>query len=235
MTSSAHQPDIIAVMLATLDAEPGMTVCEIRTGTGYNAALLAAWLGTGNITTIEVDDQVADQARRALAITGYPVTVVIGDRAQGYPPRAPYDRIMATVAAPHVPYPWIAQTRPGGRVLTPWATRYCSAGLLSLTIGDDGTATGGLVNSAVSFMWLREQPITRVTDVREHVNGKADAVASQTDLHPYAVIGDDDASFDIGQQVAWCEAIYSPSTDNSGRYTVWFIDSASGSWASIDY
>ncbi len=142
---------------------------------------------------------------------------------------------MATVAAPRVPYPWIAQTQPGGRVLTPWATLYRSSGLLSLTVGDDGTATGGLVNNTVSFMWLREQRIARVRDVSEHVNGKAGAVVSQTDLHPYTVVGDDDASFAVGQRVALCEAIYSPATDNSGQYTVWFIDSASGSWTSIDY
>ncbi len=89
VTSSAPEPGIIARMLAALDAEPGMTVCEIGTGTGYNAALLAAWLGAANIITIEVDDQVADQARRALNTAGYPVTVVTGDGAQGYPPRAP--------------------------------------------------------------------------------------------------------------------------------------------------
>lgn len=235
VTSSAPQPGIIALMLAALDAQPGMTVCEIGTGTGYNAALLAAWLGAANITTIEVDDQVADQARRALATTGYPVLVVTGDGAQGYPPRAPYDRIIATVAAPRVPYPWIAQTRPGGRVLTPWATRYRSAGLLSLTVSDDGTATGALVNNTVSFMWLREQRIAPVRDVRQHVNSKTSAVVSHTDLHPYAVFGDDDASFAIAQRVAMCEVIYSPATDDSGQYTVWFIDPASRSWASIDY
>jgi len=233
-SSSAPQPGIIALMLTALDAQPGMTVCEIGTGTGYNAALLAARLGAASVTTIEVDDQVAEQARRALATAGYPVLVVTGDGARGYPPRAPYDRIIATVAAPRVPYPWIAQTRPGGRVLTPWATRYRSAGLLSLTVSDDGTATGALVNNTVSFMWLRDQRITPVRDVRPYVNDTTNAVVSHTDLHPYAVFGDDDASFAIAQRVPRCEAIYRPATDDSGHYTVWFIDPTSRSWASID-
>ncbi|MGH3799977.1 MAG: hypothetical protein ACRDTD_07580, partial [Pseudonocardiaceae bacterium] len=52
-TSSASQPDVVALMLNALDAEPGMRVLEIGTGTGYNAALLAHRLGTHNVTSIE--------------------------------------------------------------------------------------------------------------------------------------------------------------------------------------
>ena len=50
------------------------------------------------------------------------VTVITGDGAHGYPPRAPYDRVLATAAVQRVPYAWVAQTRPGGRVVTPWET-----------------------------------------------------------------------------------------------------------------
>jgi len=64
-TSSASQPDVVALMLATLDAEPGMRVLETDTGTGYNAALLAHRLGTHNVTSIEIDPDLADHARRA--------------------------------------------------------------------------------------------------------------------------------------------------------------------------
>ncbi len=109
VTSSAPRPDIIALMLAALDVEPGMTVCEIGTGTGYNAALLAEHLGHDKVTTIEVDPRVAAQARLALARAGYgAVRVITGDGAQGYPPRAPYDRVLATAAAPLVPFEWVA-------------------------------------------------------------------------------------------------------------------------------
>jgi protein-L-isoaspartate O-methyltransferase len=86
ITSSASQPDVVALMFDALDVQPGMRVLEIGTGTGYNAALLAHRLGSGNVTSVEIDPEVADHARRALTTTGYPVTVLTGDGAQGYPP-----------------------------------------------------------------------------------------------------------------------------------------------------
>jgi protein-L-isoaspartate O-methyltransferase len=83
-----------------------------------------------------------------LDVVGVPVTVPGGSEA------APFDRVLSTVAAPRVPYAWVAQTRPGGLVVTPWNSVYKPAGLLSLAVGADGTATGGLVNTTISFMPL---------------------------------------------------------------------------------
>ena len=84
--------------------------------------MLAHRLGADHVTSIEVDPDVAALARTALLDTGYgEVCTVTGDGALGYPPAAPYDRIMATAAAHRIPYPWVAQTRPGGRILLPWA------------------------------------------------------------------------------------------------------------------
>ncbi|HSZ29237.1 MAG TPA: methyltransferase domain-containing protein, partial [Pseudonocardiaceae bacterium] len=125
VTSSASMPGVVAEMLTALEAEPGMRVLEIGTGTGYNAALLAHRLGAGNVVSVEVDPVVADQARQALAAAGFSgVSVVTGDGAQGYGPHAPYDRVISTVAVAEVPYAWVAQTRPGGLVLTPWGSAY---------------------------------------------------------------------------------------------------------------
>ncbi len=234
-TSSASGPDIVAFMLAALDAQPGMTVCEIGTGTGYNAALLAARLGAQNITTIETDPQLAASARQALTDTGYgAVTVVTGDGAAGYSPRAPYDRVIATCAVREVPYPWIAQTRPAGQVLTPWGTVYLNGVLLSLTVGEDGTARGGIVGN-VAFMWLRDQRIPPRTSVHECVHDQDNAVVSYTEIHPYHVAGDPGACFTIGLRVPMCKKVYCPAKDGSGEYTVWFLDQVSRSWASIDY
>jgi protein-L-isoaspartate O-methyltransferase len=119
ITSSASQPNVVAGMLDALDVQPGMRVLEIGTGTGYNAALLAHRLGSAAVTSVEIDPDLAEQARRALTTSGYPLAVTTADGARGYPPHAPYDRIMATAAVHQVPYPWIAQTRPGGKILTP--------------------------------------------------------------------------------------------------------------------
>ncbi len=85
-TSSASSPVIVAVMLAALDARQGHRVWEVGTGTGYNAALLAHRLGAEQVTSIEVDPDVATRARTALSANGFgAVTVITGDGALGYP------------------------------------------------------------------------------------------------------------------------------------------------------
>jgi protein-L-isoaspartate(D-aspartate) O-methyltransferase len=235
-TSSVSRPNVVARMLAALGAEPGMTVCEIGAGFGYNAALLAARLGAPHVVAVEVDPFLAAEARRTLAGAGYgEVTVITGDGADGYPPKAPYNRVLATVAAPRVPYAWVAQTLPGGRVVTPWATPYHPAGLLSLTVGHDGRAVGRIVDETISFMWLREQRNAPAQPLRELAREEDLGTVSHTELHPAHVANDYDAPFAIGLRVPDCEYHYRPATDDSGEYTVWFTDSNSGSWASIEY
>jgi protein-L-isoaspartate(D-aspartate) O-methyltransferase len=119
-TSSASSPVIVAVMLAALDAHPGHRVLEIGTGTGYNVALLAHRLGADHIASIEIDPDVASQARRALSDTGYgEICMITADGALGNPLGAPYDRIIATAAVNNIPYPWVEQTRSGGRIRKP--------------------------------------------------------------------------------------------------------------------
>jgi protein-L-isoaspartate(D-aspartate) O-methyltransferase len=234
ISSSASQPNVVALMLAVLEVISGMTVCEIGTGTGYNAALLAHRLGADHVTTIEVDPDVAAQARTALSDTGFSsVTVVTGDGAHGYPPQAPYDRFLSTAAVQQVPYAWVGQTRPGGRVVTPWGTAYLNGALLSLTVGDDGTATGRLVDN-VAFMWLRDQRIP-LTWVRECVYDEDKALVSHTGIHPGQVTDDYHAALAIGLLVPGCEYRRCRGPDGSGEYTVWFLDPVSRSWASIDY
>ncbi|MGH3937790.1 MAG: methyltransferase domain-containing protein [Pseudonocardiaceae bacterium] len=233
ISSSASQPDVVARMLAALDVEPGMRVCEIGTGTGYNAALLAQRLGAQHLTTIEVDAAVADRARIALADAGYPdVTVITGDGAQGHPARAPYDRVLSTASVQQVPYTWVAQTQPGGLVLTPWGTGYINGALLSLTVGEDATATGHLVDK-VAFMWLRAQRIP-IPWVRNFVYDEDKALVSYTAIHP-RLITDYQASLAIGILVPDCDRRLCWAADDSGECTVWLLDHTSRSWAAVDY
>ncbi|MGH3669517.1 MAG: methyltransferase domain-containing protein, partial [Pseudonocardiaceae bacterium] len=171
-TSSASSPVIVAVMLAALDAHPGHRVLEIGTGTGYNAVLLAYRLGAEQVTSVEIDSDVVARAQRALSEAGYgEICTVTGDGALGYPQRAPYDRIIATAAVHHSPSLWVVQTRPGGRILLPWANSYTGA-LVSLTVSGDGNACGGIVGES-SFMWLRAQ--------RERRGPVADVVGADED------------------------------------------------------
>jgi protein-L-isoaspartate(D-aspartate) O-methyltransferase len=233
-TSSASMPAVVADMLAHLQVQPGMRVLEIGTGTGYNAALLACQLGAQNITTIEIDPGVAAHARQALANAGFSeVTVVTGDGAHGHPPSAPFDRVISTANVTQVPYAWVGQTRPGGRVLTPWGTPYYSGGLLCLTVAADGTACGGLV-SKTSFMALRDQRTPRVS-VHRCVHHEQDATTSRTKLHPYEVAGHYDVQIGIGIQVPHCTYLYQPPDTNSEEAILWFFDPWSSSWASLHH
>ncbi len=160
--------------------------------------------------------------------------MITGDGAGGCLEGAPFDRVLSTVAVPQVPYAWVAQTRPGGLVLTPWSSAYKAAGLLSLTVGPDGTASGGLVNTSISFMALRAQRIPRPT-VADVVRDSDTPDVTDTDLHA-SDICNDDAPFAIGLAVPGCHRKYEPPTDADGHWSVWFLDAdtrphGGGAWA----
>jgi protein-L-isoaspartate(D-aspartate) O-methyltransferase len=233
-TSSASMPAVVAEMLDQLSVEPGMRVLEIGTGTGYNAALLAHRLDAEQVTTVEIDADLADQARDALSATGFgAVTVITGDGALGHAPRAPYDRVISTANVHQVPSAWISHTRPGGRVLTPWGTPYYTGGLLSLTVAADGTTRGSLVGQTC-FMDLRNQRTPRVS-VRRCVHDEDQAVVTSTVLHPYEVAGHYDVNISIGIQVPRCKHLYQAADGDSGEAILWFLDPWSGSWASLHH
>jgi protein-L-isoaspartate(D-aspartate) O-methyltransferase len=119
--SSASQPSIVAIMLEQLEVRPGHRVLEIGAGTGYHAALLHTLAGArGQVTSIDIDPELADRAREALGATGYgDVRVVTGDGTLGYQANAPYDRIVVTAGAWDVPPAWWEQLIEGGRLVVP--------------------------------------------------------------------------------------------------------------------
>ncbi len=119
--SSSSQPTMIAIMLEQLQLAPGMNVLEIGTGTGYNAALIKHIIGDeGHLTSVEIDAEVAEMARVNLQKTAMgEVDVVIGDGAQGFGPRASYDRIIATAGIWDVPAVWVRQLKPQGILVAP--------------------------------------------------------------------------------------------------------------------
>lgn len=123
--SSASGPGIVAAMLEQLDVHPGHRVLEIGAGTGYNAALLAHLAGPrGQVTTIDLDEDIVAEARGHLGAAGYGgVTVVRGDGAAGCPGNAPYDRIVVTAGAWDLPPAWREQLAPDGRLVVPLRMR----------------------------------------------------------------------------------------------------------------
>lgn len=119
--STVSQPAAVAMMLEGFDLKPGMRVLEIGAGSGYNAALLALLAGeSGRVVTVDLEDFLVEKARRNLAAVGFPqVEVVHGDGAYGYPPGAPYERIVATVGLPDIPPAWAEQLAPEGAIVAP--------------------------------------------------------------------------------------------------------------------
>ncbi|MFJ2769430.1 methyltransferase domain-containing protein [Streptomyces sp. NPDC087300] len=150
LLSSSSQPSLMAMMLAELDVRAGDRVLEIGAGTGYNAALLAHRLGEDRVTTVDLDPEITESARRHLAAAGYRPAVVTGDGAAGCAERAPYDRIIATCTLTSVPRAWLAQCRPGARILAPLAT-----GLIALTVRDAEYAEGRFLHTPAYFVPLR--------------------------------------------------------------------------------
>jgi SAM-dependent methyltransferase len=117
----------------------------LGTGTGWNAALLAWRAGAGRVVSVEVDEGLVAAARER--VDG----VVVGDGAAGWPEGAPFDRVIATYAVNEVPWPWVAQTRPGGRIVTPWGR----LGHVALTVAEDGRSASGWMQGLATFMPAR--------------------------------------------------------------------------------
>lgn len=113
------QPYIVASMTAALEPEPGARVLEVGTGSGYQAAVLAA-CGM-EVYTMERIPELADSARRTLEAAGYGDRVGLrpGDGSRGWPEEAPFERILVTAAAPEVPPALLDQLAPGGVLVAP--------------------------------------------------------------------------------------------------------------------
>ncbi|WP_243983362.1 protein-L-isoaspartate O-methyltransferase [Streptomyces sp. NEAU-YJ-81] len=82
-------PSIVVDMLDYLMLDPGHRVLELGAGTGWNAALLTWRVGPGRVVSVEVDDELAQQAKERLDTVGIDAAVVAADGADGWPPGAP--------------------------------------------------------------------------------------------------------------------------------------------------
>jgi len=112
------QPYIVALMTDLAALQPGGRVLELGTGSGYQAAVAAA-LGT-RVYTIEIVPELGESARARLArLSVREVTVRVGDGYEGWPEHAPFDAILVTAAASHIPPPLVRQLAPGGRMVIP--------------------------------------------------------------------------------------------------------------------
>ncbi|UGY91244.1 methyltransferase, FxLD system [Streptomyces gobiensis] len=122
--SSVSGPGIIAFMLDQLRIEPGHRVLEIGSG-GYNAALLKELVGPdGDVTTIDIEQEVIDRTNKGLAAAGYQdVRALRADGEFGAKEFAPFDRIIVTVGSWDIPPSWVNQLTEGGRLVVPLRLR----------------------------------------------------------------------------------------------------------------
>lgn len=112
------QPYIVAYMTEKLDVQPGEKILEIGTGSGYQAAILAAC--GARVFSIEIVPELARHARAALDAEGFQaVQIRTGDGYRGWPEHAPFDAIIVTCAPEDVPPRLVEQLREGGRMIVP--------------------------------------------------------------------------------------------------------------------
>jgi len=112
------QPFVVARMTELLSVDSTNHLLEVGTGSGYQAAVLAEL--ARDVVTVERHGALADRASALLAELGYEnVRVIAGDASIGYPPDAPYDRILVTAASPGIAPELVRQCAPDGRIVAP--------------------------------------------------------------------------------------------------------------------
>ena len=148
------QPYIVALMTDLIEPGRDFVVLEIGTGSGYQAAILAKLVT--HVYSIEIIEALADEAAARLARLGYDnVTTKLGDGYHGWQEHAPYDAIIVTAAASHIPPPLVQQLKVGGRMIIPVGGRFMTQQLLLLErTTDDEVITRQI--AAVRFV-----PLTR--------------------------------------------------------------------------
>jgi protein-L-isoaspartate(D-aspartate) O-methyltransferase len=131
------QPYIVALMTSLVRPARDHVVLEIGTGSGYQAAVLSRLVA--RVHSIEIVEPLAREAAARLKALGYTnVAVRAGDGYRGWPEHAPFDAIVVTAAAPHVPQPLVEQLKPGGRMVIPVGSAPASQELLVLDKDNEG-------------------------------------------------------------------------------------------------
>jgi len=139
-SQTISQPYIVALMTDLLDLDKDDTVLEVGTGSGYQAAVLASLVK--QVYSMEIIEPLGTQAGSLLRRLGYAnVEVMVRDGYNGWLEHAPFDAIMVTAAASHIPPPLIRQLKPGGRMMIPVGSQFQVQQLTLINKALDGTVT----------------------------------------------------------------------------------------------
>ncbi|WP_455204256.1 protein-L-isoaspartate(D-aspartate) O-methyltransferase [Kaarinaea lacus] len=134
------QPYIVALMTDMLEINSNDKVLEIGTGSGYQAAILNQL--SKQVFTIEIVDALAKRAKDTFQrLQLDKITVRAGDGYYGWPEHAPFDAIIVTAAASHIPPPLIAQLKSGGRMIIPVGSRFFVQHLVLINKDEQGKVT----------------------------------------------------------------------------------------------
>jgi protein-L-isoaspartate(D-aspartate) O-methyltransferase len=132
------QPYIVALMTELVEPDAGDQVLEIGTGSGYQAAVLAELVD--KVYSIEIVPPLGDSASQRLLRLGYEnIETRVGDGYYGWPEAAPFDAIVVTAAASHIPPPLVQQLKPGGLMLIPVGSRFQIQQLTLVSKDEDGS------------------------------------------------------------------------------------------------
>lgn len=148
------QPLIVALMTELLNPQPGDVMLEVGTGSGYQAAVLAQLVK--HVYSVEIIEELADSAAQVLQRLDYSnITVRSGDGYAGWPEHAPFDGIIVTAAAQHLPLPLLQQLKPGGKLVIPLGEEQGVQDLLVVEVD-----AGGEIKKK-SVLPVRFVPLTR--------------------------------------------------------------------------
>ncbi len=182
-TCSLSAPCVVLPFLHLLGARPRDRVLEIGTGTGWTAALLSERIGQHNVTSLEIDPDLARTARENLASAGYAPTIIEADGLRGCPWET-FDRLHVTCGITTIPYAWIEQLAPGGIAVLPWRPAGWQGYTVRLTASGDGSAVGTFHGPA-AFMPARSQRAGTILWQPHHTD-EADVTTTSLDPHDIA-------------------------------------------------
>ncbi|MFI1528619.1 protein-L-isoaspartate(D-aspartate) O-methyltransferase [Streptomyces griseus] len=212
-------------------------ILEIGTGTGWTTALLAFRARAENIVSVETRGDVAHRAMKALADHGDPVRVVIGDGLDGYPQRGLYDQVLATCAVHEIPFEWVQQSTPGGRIVAPWGTPYGQArAVVALTVDRDYPRATGRFVRPIEAPLAQTPRFENPSPARQLALPSAIATTTGTALTADDLLGHDQDGvqrFVLGLRLRDCTHAVSRQAD--GQMALWLYGLRDRSWACVAF
>jgi protein-L-isoaspartate(D-aspartate) O-methyltransferase len=132
------QPYIIALTIYAAGIARGSKVLEVGAGSGYAAAVIGQI--ADQVIAVERHHRLVELAQERMMRLVYDnVRIVEGDGTLGWQEEAPFDAIVAAASGSHVPKSWIAQLKPGGRIVMPIGNPHGAQSLVKVTKQEDGT------------------------------------------------------------------------------------------------